>query len=303
MKRILIATGHAQGGAERVAEWLSRSVSGPFRADLRLFSGRSRAGALLRASLDDYDLVHLHHRQLAGVAAASPKLRRKSCFTLHHEPRRFAGVRIPLPTSCPSSALADRVASWATVIPSPVLSGWRVNGSSHELRILFVGRVSADKGWKRWLEVLSRLSELHPEATGLVIGDGPERPEMETAVAARGLRVAFTGWVRPDEIAVGRNDVLLLTSPREADPLTVYEAVLSEVPVVSRPVGDLAARPDVWTASDDDLELASRCALLARSAAARSSMLERAHPLLEERAPARILERYARWYDAILGDM
>ena len=302
MKRILIATGHTHGGAERVAEWLSRSVSGGFRADLRLFSGRSRAGALLRASLDDYDLVHLHHRQLAGVAAVSPKLRRKSCFTLHHEPRRFAGVRIPLPTSCPSTALADRVASRATVIPSPVLSRWRVGGPPHELRILFVGRVAADKGWRRWLAVFSQLSELHPEATGLVIGDGPDRKEMETAVAALGLRVAFTGWVGPEEIVVGQNDVLLLTSPREADPLTVYEAVLSDVPVVSRPVGDLAARPDVWTASDDDLELAGRCALLSRSAEARSQMLRCAQPLLDERAPARILERYTHWYNAVLGD-
>ena len=86
-----------------------------------------------------------------------------------------------------------------------------------------------------WSGVVARV----PDAQLVVVGEGPARSEVESAVAAAGLErsVQLIGS-RPraaDELAAA--DVAVLTSVWEAIPIVLAEALLLGVPVVSTDVG------------------------------------------------------------------
>jgi glycosyltransferase involved in cell wall biosynthesis len=75
----------------------------------------------------------------------------------------------------------------------------------------------------------------------LVVGDGPLRGFLEPMVEERGLQghVVFTG-IREDVPAILRHtDVFVLASLTEGLPITLLEALASEVPVVATCVGGI----------------------------------------------------------------
>ncbi|MDQ6941140.1 MAG: glycosyltransferase [Candidatus Eremiobacteraeota bacterium] len=71
----------------------------------------------------------------------------------------------------------------------------------------------------------------------ILVGDGPMRAALETQAAARGLRdtVQFLGFRADARDVLAAADVALLTSLREAMPLSIIEAMLESVPIVSTP--------------------------------------------------------------------
>jgi glycogen synthase len=78
------------------------------------------------------------------------------------------------------------------------------NWSSRELDIAFVGRLVSQKGARVLIGALERLSAeegLRPRVT--VVGDGPERAELEARVqkARLGLSVRFAGMLAPEAVA------------------------------------------------------------------------------------------------------
>lgn len=100
-----------------------------------------------------------------------------------------------------------------------------------------VGRLSVEKG----VDVLLRALEELPEATGLIVGDGPERAALERLAEELGIagRVHFTGSTNAARGFLGTIDVLALPSRFEALPLTVVEAMYAERPVVATDVGSV----------------------------------------------------------------
>ena len=100
-----------------------------------------------------------------------------------------------------------------------------------------VGRLSHEKG----VDVLLRALVELPEATGLIVGDGPERTTLERLARELGIdrRVVFTGHVANARPYLGAIDVLALPSRFEALPLSAVEAMLAERPVVASHVGSV----------------------------------------------------------------
>jgi len=82
-----------------------------------------------------------------------------------------------------------------------------------------------------------------PEDWQLVIlGEGPERAEIERAAQAAGVehRVHLPGFVaRPAEV-IGLFDIFALSSDSEQFPLSVVEAMAAGLPIVAPAVGDIA---------------------------------------------------------------
>jgi glycosyltransferase involved in cell wall biosynthesis len=161
-------------------------------------------------------------RWLEGLALrCSPRIVAISEFTK----RRLVAAGAP----------EDRIA----VVPSGVdvarISAASPSGESAD--VIYVGRLLAHKQVHLVIEAIARLRELRSNVTLVVIGDGPERENLERLVAQLGVRasVRFTGQLRTPEEVYGRlksSGVLVLPSKREGFGTVVLEAWACGIPVV-----------------------------------------------------------------------
>ena len=166
------------------------------------------------------------------------------------------------------------------------------------------GRLTAQKALGDTLEALARV----PDVALLVLGDGPERAELERRAGELGLadRVRFLGaGTRDDVIALFRAvDAALLTSAWENLPHTLLEALATGTPVIATAVGGI---PEVVRDEENGLlvpprdiaAIASAIDRLVHDDALRASLAAAAAPSVDELAEPRILRRIVQ---AIVGD-
>lgn len=102
-----------------------------------------------------------------------------------------------------------------------------------------VGRLTAIKQHRLFLDVIKRVVAAHPNAIALVAGDGELRADLEAYAASLDItsNVRFLGWRRDLATIYGATDVFLLTSRNEGTPVALIEAMASGVPGVSTDVG------------------------------------------------------------------
>ena len=144
------------------------------------------------------------------------------------------------------------------------------------IRFVSVGRLSAEKGVLESLEAFERVARAHP-AEWTVIGDGPLRGALETAVARSpaGAKVRLTGALGPEAVAdeLSRAHVFVQHS-REAGGwiegfgVTLTEAGAAGLPRVASAFGGI---PDQVTDGRDGLlfppdDVAAQAAAMARLA-------------------------------------
>ncbi|MCS6875826.1 MAG: glycosyltransferase [Aquificaceae bacterium] len=103
----------------------------------------------------------------------------------------------------------------------------RFDIKKHQKVILYVGRVSKEKGLDNFLYV----ARCFPEDAFVIVGDGPYRAEIE---AKRPNNVYFTGYMVGEELAkaYASSDVFLFPSETETYGQVVLEAMASGLPVV-----------------------------------------------------------------------
>jgi glycosyltransferase involved in cell wall biosynthesis len=103
--------------------------------------------------------------------------------------------------------------------------------------VLCVGRLAREKAQRGLLDAFASVLEQGVDAELRIVGEGPERPHLEAAVAALGLagRVTLPGAVAeeaiPAELAAA--DVFALSSVVEGLPVVLMEAMAHGVPVVA----------------------------------------------------------------------
>ena len=101
-------------------------------------------------------------------------------------------------------------------------------------RILFVGRVSYEKGLQY---LLPALSELDADWRFTIVGQGPYTEEIKVMSKSLGLesRIDWTGWVARDRLPdfYGDADIFVFPSTDEGMPNTVLEAMASGLPVIA----------------------------------------------------------------------
>jgi glycosyltransferase involved in cell wall biosynthesis len=103
--------------------------------------------------------------------------------------------------------------------------------------LVYVGRLLAHKQVHLLIEATRLLRERRPDATLLIIGDGPERPALERLAATLALResVRFVGQLRTSTEVYAHlkaSRVLALPSKREGFGTVVLEAWACGIPVV-----------------------------------------------------------------------
>lgn len=114
------------------------------------------------------------------------------------------------------------------------------------LRLVYVGRITREKGLYETLQAMRIVQELGVETRLVVAGEGPEETRLRRYAHALGLasRVSFAGAVfGPDKVRLFAGaDLMLLPSYAEGLPYALLEAMAAGIPVIATPVG---AIPDV----------------------------------------------------------
>ena len=110
-------------------------------------------------------------------------------------------------------------------------------------RVLFLGRITALKGWTHLLSAMPRAAELLNRKLKLIVaGDGPDRTAFENEARIRGVAVEFLGWVgtevRQKEMRAA--DILIVPSVwPEPFGLVGIEAGCVGLPAVAYAVGGI----------------------------------------------------------------
>jgi len=114
----------------------------------------------------------------------------------------------------------------------------RVMGlDASEVAVGLIGRLEDQKDPLRFVHAVSLAAEIVPNLKGVVIGDGPLRPEAEAIARPGSLK--FMGWQDGPRLMAGL-DVFCMTSRYEAMPYTLLEALHAGVPIVTTAVGGAA---------------------------------------------------------------
>jgi glycosyltransferase involved in cell wall biosynthesis len=110
-----------------------------------------------------------------------------------------------------------------------------------ERMILAVGRLSKEKAQIDLLRAFKNLHDTNPDINAkiVIVGDGPEREDLEAAAASLGLRarVVFAGQVKNVEVYYASADVLVNPSHSEGSPYVLLEAMAANLPIVATAVG------------------------------------------------------------------
>jgi glycosyltransferase involved in cell wall biosynthesis len=113
-----------------------------------------------------------------------------------------------------------------------------------DLVVTIVGRLSPEKGHRTFLEAAKEITSNRNHVKFLIVGDGPMREELRAEVARLNLEdhVIFTGFRRDMPVMYALSDMMVNASTIEGLPMTILEAMASNVPVIATPAG---GTPDV----------------------------------------------------------
>lgn len=114
---------------------------------------------------------------------------------------------------------------------------YRISGLDRKIKIIFLGRLTPDKGWEFTIDCLSKLVQRVDlkEIALIIAGDGPMRDEIMTRLGNCGFEVYFLGRVSPDSVPslLANCDIHVTTSEKETRGLTVLEAFAAGIPVIA----------------------------------------------------------------------
>jgi len=136
----------------------------------------------------------------------------------------------------------------------------RPQNGGEEKTVLFLGRITAQKGPSYFIEAAKKVLAEHKEARFLMAGEGDEMQQAVELAAREGIgdRVLFTGFLHGSEVerVYRMADVFVMPSVSEPFGLATLEAMSHEVPVImSRQAGvsevvENALKVDFWNTDE-----------------------------------------------------
>ena len=180
------------------------------------------------------------------------------------------------------------------------------------LRLLYVGRLSPEKGVDTLLRALPPVLESVSGASLDVVGGGSDERALRALSADLGLaeHVRFIGAVAPAELEDYYRTASAVVMPSrwmENAPLVAYEAMSYGVPVIASARGGLlelieSGRNGLLFLPDDHFDLAKTILRLSDDADLRRQLGDGARQLAEERYSARVhMERLEETYSAVMA--
>ena len=116
--------------------------------------------------------------------------------------------------------------------------------SDTPVKLIYVGRLAHEKGVSVLIRSLIKLKQEGVAYELTLVGDGPERRELEKLVASQGLQanIIFHGYADQNTVRqkLLASDIFVLPSFAEGVPVSFMEAMASGVPVVGTNVGGVS---------------------------------------------------------------
>jgi glycosyltransferase involved in cell wall biosynthesis len=169
--------------------------------------------------------------------------------------------------------------------------------------IASVGRLAPEKAQDRFLAAAAIVLDSCPDATFLIVGDGPMRADLEKRAAELGIEhaVRFTGTRDDARLLIDRADIMVLSSDREGHSIAALEALAAGTPVVSTEVAGmrelLGTGAGLIVSSWQPRDLASGITALLADDARRLQMGAEGRRLVAKRFSVSAMEgRYASLY-------
>jgi glycosyltransferase involved in cell wall biosynthesis len=111
--------------------------------------------------------------------------------------------------------------------------------TSDRLQCAFIGRVTQIKRPDRFLNVVSELKKREIELDFFIAGDGELLEMCRERIKKEGLPVTILGWQSDIERVLSAADIVVLTSDNEGTPLSLIQAGMAGLPVVTTNVGSV----------------------------------------------------------------
>ena len=111
--------------------------------------------------------------------------------------------------------------------------------TSEVLQCAFIGRVTQIKRPDRFLDVVSEINKRGVELNFFMAGDGELLEQCRERIAREDLLVAVLGWQSDIEKVLSAADMVVLTSDNEGTPLSLIQAGMAGLPVVTTRVGSV----------------------------------------------------------------
>lgn len=199
-------------------------------------------------SFDIYDEVRFHplrmrHRLIESISKV---------FSISRDGRNYLTTKHPdLSSKFDSAPLGSK----RLFAPLEITDSNNLNDKNipRVCRFVTVARIAPEKRHTLILALMCRLALMRPELLfdWLVIGDGPNRNELEKAIANThipNLDIRLTGTLDNREIqqmySTNPPDWFIMLSNREGMPVSICEAMSYSIPVISTDVGAIAELVD-----------------------------------------------------------
>lgn len=306
-----------------MAEQVSGSLRGKLTLALMLWRGRRAVRAAIRAWRPD--LVHAHWWFPSGMMCGGHGV--PMIVTMHGSDVRLmrgAQARALFRRVASQSAALYAVSGWLARLAREALGGRSVDtapmpaatslfapqaaGERLQNRMLFVGRLNAQKGLDDLLQAMARARRLWSLD---VVGDGPDRDALLHRAEALGVagRVTWLGHLPQSELPAlyARSAALIIPSTDEGLGLVGVEAGLCETPAIAYASGGLT---DVvrdgatgWLVPAGDVAALANAidGVIERPTKARAYGAAARVRVLTAFAPEAVGARYRAAYDAALG--
>ena len=111
--------------------------------------------------------------------------------------------------------------------------------NNERLQCAFIGRVTQIKRPDRFLDVVSEIKKRNISLDFFIAGDGELLEVCRERIIAENLPVRVLGWQSNIEKVLSAADIVLLTSDNEGTPLSLIQAGMARLPVVSTNVGSV----------------------------------------------------------------
>ena len=126
-----------------------------------------------------------------------------------------------------------------SALPNKIASRDFYGLSSQKLQCAFIGRVTRIKRPDRFLDVVSETERRGLDIKFFIAGDGELLENCRARIAREDLPVKILGWQSNIERVLAATDIVVLTSDNEGTPLSLIQAGISGLPVVTTRVGSV----------------------------------------------------------------
>lgn len=110
---------------------------------------------------------------------------------------------------------------------------------NHQLQCAFIGRITQIKRPDRFLDLVAEVKRRKIEINFFIAGDGEMMKSLRDRIADENLPVTILGWQSDIEKVLSAADIVVLTSDNEGTPLSLIQAGMSALPVVTTNVGSV----------------------------------------------------------------